>query len=125
MLRSFFYFFCQRICLEFPVEVPIDSAGTTKPKKGVEKSLTPLAQNETKLQVGAEGAAAVASHPKSPESPFKKKESRESPFQKKEPSESSPRNEGRIFFLFILYFSTANIFCYSINASLLTKVFCN
>lgn len=78
---------------EFPAEVPIDSVGTTKPKKGVEKSLTPPTENETKLQVGVQSAAAVDSHPKSPESPFKKKVSPESRFQKKESSESSPRNE--------------------------------
>lgn len=76
--------------------------GTTKPKKAVEKSLTPPTENETKLQVGVEGAAAVDSHPKSPESPFKKKVSPESPFKKKESSESSPRNEGRFFFSFFI-----------------------
>ncbi|KAJ1405039.1 PMR5 N-terminal domain [Sesbania bispinosa] len=53
---------------EFPVEVPNDSVGTTKPEKGLEKSLTPTTENGTKLQIGIEGEAAVDSVPaESPE----------------------------------------------------------
>nr|XP_004503924.1 protein trichome birefringence-like 14 isoform X2 [Cicer arietinum] len=53
---------------EFAAVVPIDSVGTTKPEKGVEKSLTPSTENETKLQLGVEGASAVDSTlPESPD----------------------------------------------------------
>ncbi|KAI5384164.1 protein trichome birefringence-like 14 isoform X1 [Lathyrus oleraceus] len=46
---------------DFHLELPIDSVGTAKPKKVVEKSLTPSRQNKTKLQLGIKGAAAVDS----------------------------------------------------------------
>ncbi|KAL5053253.1 hypothetical protein RYX36_033935 [Vicia faba] len=67
---------------DFHMELPIDSVGTTKPRKGVEKSLTPSRVNETKLHLGIKGAAAVDSiRPQSPG------------FSHKKDLKSSSRNE--------------------------------
>ncbi|CAI8619152.1 unnamed protein product [Vicia faba] len=67
---------------DFHMELPIDSVGTTKPRKGVEKSLTPSRVNETKLHLGIKGAAAVDSiRPQSPA------------FSHKKDLKSSSRNE--------------------------------
>lgn len=115
LLPKDFYFFCNCISLDFHMEVPIHSVGTPKPKKGVEKSLTPSRVNETKLPLGIKGAAAVDSiRPQSPDFIYKKG------------LKSSSRNEGRIFFL--INSITTNCFlliykCTSIKLTFLQLVF--
>lgn len=56
---------------EFPVKTPIESVGTSTLEKGVEKSLSPITENGTKLRLDTEGVAAVDSVPaESPESQY-------------------------------------------------------
>lgn len=78
----------KHICIEFPIKAPIESVGTSTPEKGVEKSLSPITENGTKLRLDTEGVAAVDSVPaESPESQYNQNVT------------PSTRNNGK-FFLF-------------------------
>nr|KYP67866.1 hypothetical protein KK1_024221 [Cajanus cajan] len=56
---------------EFPVEAPIESVGNPSLEKGATKSIAPITENRTKLQLDTEGVAAVNSIPaKSPETRY-------------------------------------------------------
>ncbi|KAG5041307.1 hypothetical protein JHK85_013783 [Glycine max] len=52
-----------RLPSEFPVEAPTESVGTPTLEKGVEKSISPIRENGTKLQLDTQGVAAVDSTP--------------------------------------------------------------
>ena len=45
------------------MEAPIESVGTSTLEKGVEKSISPIRENGTKLQLDTQGVAAVDSTP--------------------------------------------------------------
>ncbi|KAG5014345.1 hypothetical protein GLYMA_08G001100v4 [Glycine max] len=60
-----------RLPSEFPVEAPIESVGTSTLEKGVEKSISPITENGTKLQLDTQGVEAVDSTPtESPETQY-------------------------------------------------------